>query len=353
MAKRASIIVRSMARPELPEALASLAAQSYTELEIVLIDATGGRHPPPPPMCGPHAVRFVAGAAPRSRPDAANAGLDAANGDYIGFLDDDDAVLPGHVSGLVAALDAHPEVAVAYARATEVDGDGVPVGVRDEPFSRVLLFQDSYVMLQAALFRKELRDKCRFDPGFAVFEDWDFWIQASMVTDFLPVAQETVIYRSSLGRSGIGRGPNRDPAIVEAYRQRVAAKWHAEGARAMLDLEQRFDAAKFAFGSGERERAEALVDDVLTRYRYHVGALTLAGTLAALRGDFALACRHFALAVREQPADADAHFNLAQALERDGKADEAAAAYRRVLALVPAHPHARARLAGFDALGRR
>jgi tetratricopeptide (TPR) repeat protein len=342
--KLASIIVRSMARPELADSLVSLAAQTYPRIEIVLVDATGGLHPGVPASCGPHPVRFVAGSAPRSRPVAANAGLDAASGEYIGFLDDDDRLLPGHVAGLVAALEARPEFAVAYAEAAEVDGDGTVVGVRAEPFSRALLFQDSYVMLQAAIFRRVLAERCRFDAAFDVFEDWDFWIQASRVTDFLPVAQRTVIYRSSLGRSGIGRGANRDPAVVETYRRRIAAKWRAEGERAMLELEDAFRAAQSAFAAGDPARARALAADVLSRYRYHVGALTLAGTLAALSGEFAAAAAHFELAARESPDDADVRFNLAQALERAGTRAEAVGAYRHVLALAPAHPHALARL---------
>jgi Flp pilus assembly protein TadD len=120
----------------------------------------------------------------------------------------------------------------------------------------------------------------------------------------------------------------------------------------MRELEERYDAARSAFGIGDRTRAEFLVGDVLTRYRYHVEALQLAGTLAALRGEFALASGHFALAARESPANADVHFNLAQALERDGKVDEAASAYRRVLALAPVHSHARARLVHLETIRR-
>lgn len=344
MTPRASIIVRSMGRPELHDALASLAAQTHPALEIVLVDATGGRHPPPPAACGPHAVRFVAGAAPRSRPVAANAGLDAATGDYIGFLDDDDWLDPEHVSVLVAALDAHPGYAVAYSAAREVDSEGALVQVRAEPYSRYLFFQDSYVVLHSAMFRQELRRSCRFDVAFDVFEDWDFWIQASAVTDFLQVARETVVYRSSLGRSGLGRGANRDPAVIETYRQRIAAKWRAEGERAARDLEERYGEAERAFAHRDHARAQELVRDLLAAYRYHVGALSLAGTLAALSGEFARAAEHFAQAARESPGDPAVHFNLAQALERQGQVNDAIAAYRRVLSLAPTHPHAGARL---------
>jgi len=344
MDKRASIIVRSTGRPELRDALASLAAQTHPELEIVLVDATGGRHPPPPAACGRHAVVFVGGTLTRSRPVAANAGLDAATGDYIGFLDDDDWLDSAHVSGLVAALEAHPEYSVAYSAVREVDIDGAIVHVRAEPYSRFLLFQDSYVMLQSALIRKELLRACRFDVTFDVFEDWDFWIQASAITDFLAVPQETVTYRSSLGGSGLGRGANRNPAVIETYRKRIAAKWQTEGKRALRWLEDRYGAAELAFAQRDHVRAETLVRDVLAHYRYHVGALTLAGTIAAMRGEFAHAAEHFASAVRECPDDPGAHFNLGQALERDGRVDDAAIAYRRVIALEPAHPHAGARL---------
>jgi glycosyl transferase family 2 len=342
--KLASIIVRSMARPELADALASLAKQRYPSLEIVLVDATGGKHPRPPANCGRHPVRFVAGSAPRSRPVAANAGLDAARGEYIGFLDDDDRLLPGHVTGLVEALEARSEFALAYAQGVEVALDGSVVGMRDEPFSRALLFQDSFMILPSAMFRRELRDSCRFDTALDVCEDWDFWIQASRVTDFLAVAQQTVVYRSSLGSSGTGRGSNRNPAIFEAYRHRVATKWRAEGERVMLELEDAFNAAKSAFDSGDQAQAAALAAAVLSQYRYHVGALTLAGTLAALSGEFAVAKAHFELAVRERPDDANVRFNLAQALDRAGTRAEATGAYRQVLALAPAHPHALARL---------
>jgi Flp pilus assembly protein TadD len=74
----------------------------------------------------------------------------------------------------------------------------------------------------------------------------------------------------------------------------------------------------------------------------------LGGTIHALRGEFAPAATLFARAAQESPADPDVHFNLAQAREREGKRAEAASAYRRVLALAPAHPHARARLVRLD-----
>ena len=348
-----SIVVRSTGRSVLGEALAAVAAQTYPAIEVVLVDAAG-THPPVATTCGAFPLVFVAANAPRSRPVAANAGLAAAGGRYLGFLDDDDLIAPEHVAGLVAALEANPACALAYARSREI-AQGRLVRLRAQPYSRLLLFQDCYLPNNAVLFRRELLARCRFDESLEVCEDWDFWLQASAVSDFLAVAQETAIYRSDLGASGMGGAPgaNRDFAKYERFRSQVAAKWRAEGERLFEALERDFEQAAALYATGDRAGAESAAGALLARYPYHVGALSLAGTLSALAGDFAEAARHFKIAVDEAPEDASVRFNFAQALERLGRAGEAREHYRRALALEPSHAHARARLARLDALPER
>ena len=85
---------------------------------------------------------------------------------------------------------------------------------------------------------------------------------------------------------------------------------------------------------------------LLSRCPCHVGALSLAGTLHALQGDYEEAARRFRLAVDESPEDAGTQSNLAQAL---GRSDEVRERYRRTLELEPGHAHARARLAALEA----
>ena len=344
-----SIVVRSTGRPVLAEALAAIAAQTHPAIEVVLVDASGA-HPPVALSCGTFPVVFVAASAPRSRPVAANAGLAAATGSYIGFLDDDDLIAPGHVAGLVAALDALPGYALAYAQAREV-AQGKVVAVRARPYSRLLLFQDCYLSNNAVLFRREMLAHCRFDESLEVCEDWDFWLQASAVSDFLAVPQQTAFYRSDLGASGMGgvAGANRDFAKYERFRAKIAAKWNGEGERLFAELEREFERAASLYATGDRASAADAAAALLARYPYHVGALSLAGTLHALEGDYEQAARQFRVAVDESPDDAGTQFNLAQALERLGRAGEAREHYRRALALAPAHPHARARLAALDA----
>src|SRR3954469_17386828 len=96
----ASVVVRTLGRPTLPRALASIAAQTHRPLEIVLVDAAGtglkmSRY-------WNVAVRVVSRGEPLVRPRAANAGLDAARGAWISFLDEDDEIAPGHLAQLIA-----------------------------------------------------------------------------------------------------------------------------------------------------------------------------------------------------------------------------------------------------------
>ena len=76
-----SVIIRSVDRPELATALASVAAQTYPAIEVVLVDATG-RHGPAP-ACGERPVRLCGEGTPVSRSRAANLGLDNAAGRWL------------------------------------------------------------------------------------------------------------------------------------------------------------------------------------------------------------------------------------------------------------------------------
>src|SRR6185503_7635985 len=100
-----SVVVRTCERPALlAEALASLAASTYRRVEVVLVVDGGGAAPVPEGF--PFAVRRVDLIPRRGRAGAANAGVEAASGALLGFLDDDDLLEPEHLATLVGALGA-------------------------------------------------------------------------------------------------------------------------------------------------------------------------------------------------------------------------------------------------------
>lgn len=339
---RVSLIIRSIDRPELAEALASAGAQTHASLEIVVVDATGGRHGVVPSRAGAHPVTFVGGPAPRTRPVAANAGLDAARGRYVALLDDDDLLLPEHVAGLVGALEAEPGVDLAFSRAREVRGGGEVRSVGHERVSQLSLIEECFFPPCAALFRRSLLAHCRFDESLDQAEDWDFWIQAAGRTAFRFVAQDTAIYRADRGRSAMSAG---GPVVADRWRDAVRAKWSARRRELVAQVDAAFERALHCAAGEDYAAAARDADAVLALHPYHAGALNLRGTFRAMHGELHAARADFENAVASAPDDTAALFNLAQANQRLNRTGDAAALYRRILAIDPSHRHARERLA--------
>ena len=123
---RATVVIPTQGRREpLELALRSVLDQDHPDLEVLVVNENE-----PGSALSDWLHMLVAGlAAQRGRPvlrllqhtrtrnaaAARNTGLLAATGEYVSFLDDDDAYLPGRISRLVQTLDAAPaEVGAAY-----------------------------------------------------------------------------------------------------------------------------------------------------------------------------------------------------------------------------------------------
>jgi hypothetical protein len=160
------------------------------------------------------------------RASAANAGLDAAKGDAILFLDEDDEIERDHLASLREALRSVPGARAAYSQTRLVDAAGATQRVFGGPFDRMALFRSNYLAIHAVLFERSLvADGCRFDETMPMFEDWDFWLQLSMRTPFAFTGKPTAIYHAAGGESGAGSGANLDREAVLAQRERLMRKW--------------------------------------------------------------------------------------------------------------------------------
>lgn len=214
-----------MDRPCLAEALQSVLMQDYPRIELLVVSAAGDAHQALPQSTENVSVRLVGDMRPLRRSAAANLGLAETAGDYRMFLDDDDRILPKHVSKLVSALESHPAAPLAYSGVRCVDQGWEPVGREyRQPFSRLRLFAGNYIPIHAALFRSELvcSGQCRFDESLDLYEDWDFWLQVMQHGDFIYCDGISAEYR--VGGCGQGFGVNFSAEAYELARL-IALRW--------------------------------------------------------------------------------------------------------------------------------
>lgn len=238
---RISVVVRTKDRPQLvAEALASLAAGSYRNAEVVLVN--DGGEPPPVPDGYPLALRRVDLAENRGRAAAAQAGVEAAGGDWIAFLDDDDLAAPEHLATL-AELAGAAGVRVAYTDAAvavyELAGPGetAPEAAggwvcreRRLPYSRDFdpdrLLLDNYIPFNTLVIERGLfAEVGTFDDAFSFFEDWDYLIRLAAATPFHHLARVTCEYRHfrGAGHHVLGERPRQRGDFL-AMKARVLAK---------------------------------------------------------------------------------------------------------------------------------
>ena len=192
-----TVVCRSTGRPELKQALRSIHCQTYSSIEVLLINAGGIVLAEQEETCSPIPLKLIDYGRKLSRPQAANAGLENATGRFITFLDEDDWIEEGHIETLVNALADNPSFKATYANVQKATKDGVSKNFTfSTAFDPILLMRDNYIPIHAMLFERSLLSKgCRFDENFEIYEDWDFWLQLNQHTEFYHNNIITAYYR--------------------------------------------------------------------------------------------------------------------------------------------------------------
>jgi glycosyltransferase involved in cell wall biosynthesis len=198
-----SVIVPSWnAADFLPEALESIRAQSYSPFEMIVVDDGSTDHTPRlaqdwADVCylrqenqGPSAAR--------------NAGIEAARGELLAFLDADDLWTPDHLNRLLPPLLADPLAHFAW-------GASRVLNRRIESNGRfrweVLHDSQPQFLIGSGLYRRSAFDLVgRFDPTLRFAEDVD-WIATArqLGVAHVQVSDLVLIYRKHEGGMTSGR----------------------------------------------------------------------------------------------------------------------------------------------------
>jgi glycosyltransferase involved in cell wall biosynthesis len=178
-----SVIVRTQNRPHLLQrALASIAAQSYAPVEAVVVN-DGGTDVTD--VAAPFAERISDGLQLLQHPQAqgrsaaANTGINAARGDWIAFLDDDDFFEPDGLAHLAAFIAWDKDIIYGQVQVLEMDADeqaSKKRSVLGEAYHQDGLLLKNLVPICGYLCRRQQALTVGgFDKDFDILEDWDFF----------------------------------------------------------------------------------------------------------------------------------------------------------------------------------
>lgn len=131
---------------------------------------------------------------------ARNVGLAHMRGDYMSLLDADDWFLPDKLERQVDALEARPDVDLAYSDYQEIDEASgavfdVPRGLPPVPFPDLLVYRPWFAPFVPLLRRRLVEAVGGFDVTMRAAEDWDYWYRCVLHSDFVYAPGNAGFYR--------------------------------------------------------------------------------------------------------------------------------------------------------------
>ena len=203
----------------LPQALASVEAQTFSDRELVIVD-DGSTEDLTRTLLEEAARRpgvTVHRTENRGPSHARNLAIERARGAYVLPLDADDWLAPEFLARTVAVLDADTEVDVAY---TWVELVGEHQGVwRTGEFGLKEMLVRCTIHV-TSLFRRDVWTRVGgYDPQFVEScEDWDFWLGAAARGATGRCVPEVLAYyrRSAGSRERLARSPGVSTRLMRA-----------------------------------------------------------------------------------------------------------------------------------------
>jgi glycosyltransferase involved in cell wall biosynthesis len=306
-----SILIRSMDRATLPRALDSAARQTWPNLEIIVVAACGNAHRSLPGEHNGRPLRLINTGQKLTRPMAANAALESARGEWLNFLDDDDELLPEHVSALMAAPRPNSE-RVVFSRTRVIDANGTLLGHISHAGNRVQLFTHSRATVDALMFHRSVIDEgVRFDPEFLAHEDHDFQVDCATRTDFIFVDRATAIWHAQAGESGSGFGSNDDPRQRAEAIRRIRQKWSGVFDQWLRNFDDVLFTGQQYLKGGDVSAARECLEIALALKPHDVNALNLCGMANFHAKKFERAEQLVAMALQRAPLNRALQENLA------------------------------------------
>jgi glycosyltransferase involved in cell wall biosynthesis len=202
--------------PWVREAVDSILAQTFADLEMIVID-DGSTDGTPEALASIRDLRLrVERRTRQGLTLALNRALELARSPLL--------------ARQIEFLEAHPDVGLLGTWAREVDPSGREVTVvrppvDDDAIRRTLIRANPFVHSSVIVRRSVLDRAGRYDPGFPVAQDYDLWMRLSRVTRLANLPEPLVVRRLTPGRVSAVRDDDR-------LRAEARVRWRAVRSRA-------------------------------------------------------------------------------------------------------------------------
>jgi len=170
-------------------ALDSVFSQTYLDFEVIVVNDDSPDTEPLESAISAYSgrVRYLK-QENRGPGGARNAGILAAFGKYVAFLDSDDIWLPDHLSQQITMLEGDSSLALVYADSVLMrDGKMVTTAFASEPqhppvtFEKLLTEECTIGTSSTVALRRAVIDAGLFDERFRCCEDFDLWLRMAFL----------------------------------------------------------------------------------------------------------------------------------------------------------------------------
>jgi glycosyltransferase involved in cell wall biosynthesis len=251
--------------PFIERTLQSVLSQDWETVEYVVFD--GGSTDETVNILKNHGSNVRWQSAPdKGQTDAVNKGIQATDGDIIGWLNSDDIYYPGAFRTVMDYFNAHPDVDVVYGMADHIDRDDKPFeDYPTEPWDLERLKFTCFICQPALFFRRRLvAQHGLLDETLHYCMDYEYWLRLGAAgARFAYLPQKLAGSRLYGENKTLGERVKVHAEINNMFRQRlkrVPDRWLFNYAHAVL--EGRYDRnrhpRRFSIEVGLRSLAAAL-----------------------------------------------------------------------------------------------